>query len=163
MPINPKAQIFSIDFLLASILMVLIIAVLLQFGELNAYNMKEKSLMSELRLIAVSASHQIVSNNNFICQAKTSQGELIVNVYYLNCLDLKKISNINKESLGIPDNFNYSIYSSIPSLSTPLQPNGSQRNVYSIERIIVYSDGPVVKDGIKNLPVTNIFIKVWRS
>jgi hypothetical protein len=130
---NSKGQIFSVDFVLSMILIVLAIGTTLAFLELNAHALKEDEEMRELKAVGETASDLLVSNPEIVCRLVDNSNALID--YLPNCIP--NDGEITKEKLGIPDSFECEI--EIPGFagnnecdSTP-----ASENSYSVKREIV--------------------------
>lgn len=142
-----KGQLFSTDFLLALILVIFAIGFLVQAVELNAYNLKEKELDSELERIALTASNRLASSEKISCELVTSTGaSLSPKQYVLNCIDSSKAGSVTKTDLGIPA----SLKCKITAGSTTFtgcndSATGQEKNIKGIERKVAVHIGSLKK------------------
>ncbi len=84
-----KGQIFSLDFLVSMILVVLAFGILMQFFEVHAYALKEEQNRTELKKIGETAADLLVSSPAIVCEIVDNQTDPTnpVEVGYLNnCL-----------------------------------------------------------------------------
>lgn len=160
---DKKGQIFSLDFLLSIILVVLALGLILNTMELNVYNMKEEEMKRELRTIGETAADLLVSSPDIVCQLVDINDN---NIDYLrNCIP--KINaeayRIDLDDLSIPAGYNCKIENEAISagswqtkcITTPLP---DVDNIYSAERIIVLYSGtgsPIEKKKISKDKLEN--------
>jgi hypothetical protein len=139
-----KGQLFSLDLIIAVALVILALGLLYRQAELFQYFQKDDTMQAELYRIGLNASNQLVSNPSIACPLSGSGPTLD---YLPNCLP-KNQSLLNKASkinLGIPGNFDCYIstvshaigqYTGCKNL-----PPSNAKNVFSIERQVVFMNG----------------------
>jgi hypothetical protein len=143
-----KAQLLSMDLLIALIAVVFSIGLLVQFNETMIYSQKEKTLQKELEGIGKTASTMLIGNPEIICELVDSDAAQIG--YLENCIDSSRYADITTANLGIPAGYGFAVYSGNPL--APLIgniPNPAPPNIYSEKRIVVLSNGPVQKQGLE--------------
>lgn len=102
-----KGQIFSLDFLLSLMLIIVIIGILLNSLELKSYAVKQNFQKQYLYNLAYTASQRLVSSYELACELEDESGNKIDGFTLLNCINPNK--TITKEALGIPENFKCNI------------------------------------------------------
>ncbi|MDD5148771.1 MAG: hypothetical protein PHH08_04885 [Candidatus ainarchaeum sp.] len=131
-----KAQILSIDLLIALIAVVFSIGLLLQYSETMIYSQKEKYLQNELERAGKTASMLLVSNPEITCRLVDSGGATLD--YMQNCIDSSgNYSKLNMQALGIqPDRYGFAVYSSEIKIFGDDFPSPAPANVYSEKRVV---------------------------
>ena len=158
-----KGQIFSLDFLISLVAVILAIGLIIQFSELNVYNKKDNQLFDETKRVAETAGNLLVGNPDIACKLKTAAGSTISNLS--NCV---VVSAISKNSLGIPSGYSCKI-SGITVGDCPASSVPSGENFYSVSRKVVLG-GTVSKKDFDNcintptcaLPERDVVITVWK-
>jgi len=139
-----KGQIFSIDFVIAMILMIFFLGLLLNLGELQSYERKERRITYELESKTEAALITLTNSPNYSCKLDT-------NSFLAYSFDRNKIKNINhndlKNSIGLND-YNLSL------LFNPTNPNHIDEhnglNIYSIDINVLFCDGDISYQDINN-------------
>jgi len=118
-----KGQVFSLDFMISLIIIILGLGLVIQFAEVKSYDIKDEELFNELKRVGETAGNLIVSNPNTICELVDESGKKIG--YLNNCLtsifippgsgldesraiilrNLDKGKAILKKDIGISDNY----------------------------------------------------------
>lgn len=162
-----KGQIFSLDFLLALVIIIACIGLAIQAFELNAYHEKERYVIDELNLVGAMATEKFVTMESIACSVKDTGETEIPGFELVNCVDPSKVAEftrdafgfgvwtakVSKASLGIPDEYNCRAYivtpegivSLIPliqgcSIDPGLVIPETVKNVYSIQRKVFFYD-----------------------
>ena len=95
-----KGQIFSIDFIIAMILMIFFLGSLLSLGELQNYERKERRIIYELESKTEAALITLTNSPSYSCKLDT-------NSFLAYSVDINKIKNIKhndlKNSIGLND------------------------------------------------------------
>jgi len=133
-----RGQIFSIDFLIAMILMIFFLGLILSLGELQGYERKEERIRYELESKTESALISLVNSPDYACKLDT-------NSYLAYSFDYSKINLISqddlKKSLGLID-YNLSlILNGHIDVNHNDAHNGT--NVYAIDLNVLYCDSEV--------------------
>jgi len=133
-----KGQIFSIDFLIAMILMIFFLGLLLSLGELQGYERKEARIRYEIASKTEAAIISLVNSPQYACEMDT-------NSYLAYSLDISKINTMSndelKKSLGLLD-YNLSLLLDNLILSGHDDPlNG--KNIYAVDLDILYCNGNI--------------------
>ncbi|MDD5162821.1 MAG: hypothetical protein PHD95_01290 [Candidatus ainarchaeum sp.] len=174
-----KAQLLSMDLVIALIAVVFSIGLLIQFNETMIYSQKEKTLQNELEGIGKTASTMLVGNPSIICELVDSTIPPSQIGYLENCIDstgnYSKITATNLEIPTGPGQYDFAVYKAgakIAGTDLPISPNPVPADIYSEKRIVVISNGPVQKQGLEickgnsvgNCPMsqTELSIYVWR-
>lgn len=128
-----RGQIFSIDFLIAMILMIFFLGLILSLGELQGYERKEERIRYELASKTEAALISLINSPQFSC-------ELDNNSFLAYSLDFNKIDNIStknlKEAIGL-DGYNLSLsinYNQFPKHDEIL----TGKNIYVTDVKILY-------------------------
>jgi len=133
-----KGQIFSLDFIIAMILMVFFLGLLLSLGELQGYERKEKRILYELESKTEAALISLVNSPQFSCKLDT-------NSFLAYSFDIKKIDLITNEdlknSIGLLD-YNLSLFLDGTQV-TGHEDIHSGKNIYAIDVNILYCNGEV--------------------
>ena len=101
---NKKGQIFSVDFLISVIVIVLAIGLLLNFYELTVHAQVERNSANELKISSERAADLLVSNSEIVCELWSTETPAQRIMYLPNCL--VKANNgkaITKEKLGLTE------------------------------------------------------------
>ncbi len=93
---NEKGQIFSIDFLLSVVLVMLALALIFQYMELKAYSEKDVEMFEDVKEKALLASDLLTGSSELNC--KLDGG----NIALPNCIGNEKI---NAGKIGITEKF----------------------------------------------------------
>ncbi len=157
---DKKGQIFSLDFLLSIILVVLALGLILNFMELHEYNMKEEELRIGLNAVGETAADLLVSGPDIVCELVDTYNESTGKYYNINNPNVKRIGylancipkinavafRITKEDLAIPGGYKCKIDNAAiragelqTGCGDALQPDVD--NIYSAKRIIVLYSG----------------------
>lgn len=161
---NKKGQIFSLDFLLSLILVILAFGLVLNFIELHEYSMKEEELRYELKAIGEKAGDLLVSSPFIVCELY-DETETDFLAYLNNCLGkfrgditegetwgwwkVKGGKLIDKNTLGIPSDYGCEI--TLQGISF-----GSDENIVNY----CYGNPP---PGLENIYVTERTIVVYNG
>jgi uncharacterized protein (UPF0333 family) len=99
---DKKGQIFSVDFLISVIVIVLAIGLLLNFYELTVHAQAERNSADELKIASERAADLLVSSPELVCELVES-GDGTNHIMYLpNCLVTENSEKeITKEKLGL--------------------------------------------------------------
>jgi len=93
-----RGQVFSVDFLISVMVIVLAIGLLLNFYELSVHAQMESNLSSELRNVAERAADLLVYSPEFTCELWEDAGETSQRIMYIpNCLVKGDSGNSGKE------------------------------------------------------------------
>lgn len=137
--INEKGQIFSLDFVLSLVAVILAVAIIWQANELVFYDLKESQLQQELFFTAENAANIILSSPKSSCQLTNISGDPIKGYYMSNCIDIQKtlLEIPDKGFIGVPDGINcrIEVSATIPSLRTPV--SGCTESIPSDARNVV--------------------------
>ncbi|MFH1752131.1 MAG: hypothetical protein ABH821_04310 [archaeon] len=169
-----KGQIMSLDFVLSVVIIALVIGVIVQWQELNAYNLKDAEINNELKRIALNASELAVSSPAIVCEMQGAGGTSLR--YLNNCIDLEKIDLITKKDLGIPEDFECLIKTENGSETFTACDDTETKveNKFSFKREIVSITGVLSKEEFENcadkeiitncnLVEDNLIIEVWKE
>ncbi|MFH1256146.1 MAG: hypothetical protein V1494_02530 [Candidatus Diapherotrites archaeon] len=182
-----KGQIFSLDFILSMVLVMLALGLMFQFMEANAYSFKKAELDEELNAVGETAAYLLVTNPAITCDLVDASDLKIGELN--NCLARNNNLQITGEKLGLPTSFNYCLTSDgVPGDSihpssytdctaSSLPPSGV-KDVFSAKRkIIVYKPNGENKDSFpkselldcrinrncQKIYFRTLTLKVWRS
>jgi len=133
-----KGQIFSIDFIIAMILMIFFLGSLLSLGELQNYERKERRIIYELESKTEAALITLTNSPSYSCKLDT-------NSFLAYSFDLNKIKNINhddlKKSVGLND-YNLSLLLDHSFVLNHVDEHNGL-NIYSIDINILFCDGDI--------------------
>lgn len=161
-----KGQIFTLDFVISMVLVILAFGLVLNFMELNGYNMQEREMGAELKTMGDSAADILVSSPAIVCELGYYGSEIPRKwhriSYLMNCMMPRHSlapMRINRTilGLGIKDKNGKYIYGCHVSLSPAVNvPPGTvpleigtdncdsgaqtylgQKNYYSVKRKVV--------------------------
>lgn len=110
-----KGAIFSLDFLLSVVLVMLAVGLVMKTLELTTYSQKEEILNQELKKVAENTGNVFVSDPSINCNVTE------LSIKLMNCIDttvLPSITNWRKE-VGLPDDFDAAIVGLGPPASVP--------------------------------------------
>jgi len=165
-----KGQVFSLDFLISLILIVLAIGIIIQLSEINSYETKEKQVREELEMVGGTAKNLLLTSPSIVCGIADIRDNEIIG-YMNGCYCSKPI---NKEFLGLPEGYNCNI-SGNAGITTDCTDNPiNAKNVYSAEIKAVFAEGGttyITKDIYQNcingngcsLKEGTIKLKVWKA
>lgn len=170
-----NGQVFSLDFLLSIVLVLLAVGIIMQFLELKTYETKEFSQQQELERIGNTAAELLVSNPAIVCELKDVAGNTIGTLQ--NCLATTP-SLLKKENLGIPSSYSCNISASGTGVvinsdeCNSILDSSTQPNIFVSTRKIVFQQAgrQVQKSELQNcingagcsLKNGEITIKVWK-
>lgn len=143
---NSKAQVFSLDLLIAAGLVFLAMALVINSIESISFSNKSDFDLMELQYVALTASDRFVS----IAMPCEENG-----VKVLNCVATKNcLKTITKEKLGIPEGYSYLVEGEDKDCfaDASLGPE-NDKPLYSINRIYLNQDNEVKQ----------ITFKVWKT
>ena len=141
-----KAQLFSLDFVVAAAIIVLMIGVLLNFYDSTSTQEKETRDNAELNIIALNASTLLLENNNCIPTNAVSPGAQFSEQGYelYGCANVAGVTGFGdetKESLMIPQGFDCYIVTGIGEIPVnecdtdiPAEQVDSIKDVVVVER-----------------------------
>jgi len=141
---NKRGQIFTLDFILAFVLIILTIGFSINYFESSSLNISEQSIRNELKIAAKTASDTLTHSPIVICDlVNVTSGHID---YLPNCLSSDV--TISKRDLGIHSELNCSVEEIGSSFITFSQPgadewcdpnndSSSAKNVVSIDRKVV--------------------------
>jgi|SRR3989344_3125044 len=148
---NKNGQIFSVDFLISIMVVVLAIGLLLNFYELTVHAQTEQAVNDELRIAAEKASDLLVSNPEIICELYESSGAPSIPttfiMYLPNCIPAGNSPKaITKEKLGLSDEYGCELSGvGVSILRKPGcedDPVPSDRDIISVKRKIYVTAAP---------------------
>lgn len=148
-----KGQLFSLDFLVSLIVVMLAIGLVFQFSELQTYDLKDKMLFDETKRVAETASNMLVGNPAILCKL-VEEGTANQISYLSNCIDSSNPSALTKNNLGIPAAYNCNA-DGITITDCSSIPTSAAKNSYSVKRTILLHSGNLSKkdyDNCINLP-----------
>jgi hypothetical protein len=123
-----KGQIFSLDFLIAMILMIFFLGLILSLGELGGYERKEQRLQHELELNAEAALLTLSNSHQYGCTLDTNT----TLAYSINQKKVRDLTHVElKNSLGLND-YNLSVMLG-GTIIGPHDEGHFGRNVYALE------------------------------
>ncbi len=104
---NPKGQLFSVGFLLAMGLLILVLGVLMSYANRQAFELHRQQTDHEFNQVGQTATLFLTSNPALTCKlVANAQGNASLNMNINNCLDWTKLSALTpaqiKQELGIP-------------------------------------------------------------
>jgi len=138
-----KAQLLSLDLLIALVAIVFALGLLVQLSETRIYSQKEETMQKELESIGNTAAVRLVGNPDIICSLTSDSGTHIS--YLENCIDTAKI---NQPNLGIPQNYGFALFEKgnpNPIAGTAIPTAPAPKNVFAEKRIVVTHSGPLSK------------------
>jgi uncharacterized protein (UPF0333 family) len=149
---NTKGQLFSLDFVLSVIAVVVAIGLALQAYELSAYDSKESLLSQEMYFTAVNAAERLTASPAIACGVTDTSGNLIPGYTLVNCIDSTKVQGtITKAFLGIPSYFDCEITGlNVQECKPSASVISSERNIKTIQRFVYVSLGPVSKKALND-------------
>jgi len=151
-----KGQIFSLDFIIAAGVVLLALAVVINSIESVSFNSSTMFYQDELQYVAMTASDRFISS-----ASPCKYNEINVkNCVYLNSLWLPSVK-INKEKLGIPDEYSYTVEPAekrIYFTGTSIEP--ADKSIYAITRIYLESSNET--PDLSSLTDSTITFKVWK-
>ena len=140
-----KGQLFSIDFVIAMILMIFFLGSLLSLGELQSYERKERRITYELESKTETALITLTNSPNYSCKLDT-------NSFLAYSFDLNKIKNIThddlKKSIGLKD-YNLSLLLNNSLVQNHVDDHAGL-NIYSIDVEVLFCDGNISYQDINN-------------
>jgi len=133
-----KGQIFSIDFLIAMVLMVFFLGFLMNLGDLQSYEKKEAGIISELSDRGDAAAITLTNSIEFACKTDT-------NTFLAYSFDIKKVNIIVledlKERIGL---FDYNVSLALDGTALPDKDNPHDgKQIYSIDLSVLTCDGNI--------------------
>lgn len=156
---NENGQIFSIDFLLSVVLVMLALALVFQYMELKAYSEKDVEMFEDVKEKALLASDLLTGSNELNC--KLDGGNIVLP----NCIGNVQIT---ADEIGITERFGCFVQGlKVEGCETD---NSSEAKAYfTVERKIL--QGENVENEIWNcmrglecgLKEKNVKIKIWRK
>lgn len=128
-----KGQIFSIDFIIAMILMLVFLGGLMSIGEVQSYEKKEAQIRNNLKTKTEAALIVLTNSQEYGCTLDT--GETLA--YSLDSTKITSVPHIKlKEDLGLVD---YNLSLLIDGVVDPNHSeNSSSPNIYAAEINILY-------------------------
>lgn len=113
---NQKGQIFTLDFLISMVLVILALGLVIQFLELNEYNLQEQELRHELETVGSMAADLMVSSPEIVCELGYYENPMDMGSWYrisylMNCLThtaTEKVT-ISKSNLKLPEGYSCKI------------------------------------------------------
>jgi uncharacterized protein (UPF0333 family) len=168
-----KGQVFSLDFVVSIVLLVIVLSLAMQFLELKEVEAKEFLVQSELDAVGNTAAELLVNNPSLSCKLTNYTGTEEYGVLS-NCIR-ETSPTITKIELGISSSYNCLISTS-PSINFVTECTGNPvnaENVFSVARKIVVlpSGDKLPKNYLYNcikgdscvLVPTEVTIKVWKT
>jgi hypothetical protein len=167
--LNENGQIFSLDFLISLVVVIVCLAIVLQVFELTSYDAKQQQVAREVMVIGELASERLVTDERVLCQVSDGFNPL-PGFELVNCLDTNRLTALNKGLIGIPASFSCNVAGVTLSGCTDGSPPNTAQNVFEIERRVILSSGPITKASLSAcidgaacaLNDTNITVTVWR-
>src|SRR3989338_7711652 len=167
-----KAQVLSLDLLLALIIIVFGLGLLIQSTETRIYSQKQELAQNELETIGKNASMLLAGSPQITCPLTSTDSSIITHLP--NCIDLSKV---NSASLGIPSGYAFGVFYSTTQIllagTAITQGANAPANVFAEQRAVVTYSGPVPKSeleicmgtasGTCGLVPKAITISVWRQ
>ncbi len=168
-----KAQLFSIDFLIAATLIVVIIGATLNFYEITSNSAKESNTRTELTIIGLTATQVLLKKHE--CELENNFKNQGYEVY--GCSKLEESTKIKKDELMIPSEVKCRIEVDGVLLNEGEADNKctddptSAFDVVSIERKFVQKTSEYTKQEYQNCvegkscneTIKTLNLKIWRE
>ena len=133
-----KGQFFSIDFLIAMVLMISFLGGVLSLGELQSYEKKENGIISELYDRSDAAAITLTNSPEFACKTDT-------NTFLAFSFDIAKINSMTsvelKEKIGLVD-YNVSLTLDTVAIDPKIELHDGKQ-IHAIDLIVLTCDGEV--------------------
>jgi hypothetical protein len=172
---KPNGQLLSLDFLLAIGLVILALGVSLKFSHQAVFEWQEQQERNELEKRGENAVLLLMSNPENTCEIKDTGGNGL-GEHVNNCVNSATPSPITKETVGLPEEWDYSILNETTGgtwiAGNPSIPSGTP-NVFSadVKAILSDSDGMITKAGLYSclkksgctLEEKTIRVMIWKD
>jgi len=158
-----KGQLFALDFLMSTILVLLAVALLLRGIELTQYNEQEQRIFFELKSTANNASDLLVGNPQINCELEDAKFKL------MNCVDTAIFDGLNigqvRQALGIPPKYGFTVDSTDSRFKKVKSGTQSTKDFFEVKRKVMLSPG-VINRTVYNTTFRNtnpavISVRVW--
>jgi len=140
-----KGQIFSIDFLIAMILMIFFLGLLLSLGEIGSYERKEQRIRYELESKTQAALIALTNSPQYNCKLDTGS-------YLAYSFDSSKFNGITNDDLkkyvGL-DDYNLSLFLDGVKVTNHNEDHIS-KNIYSVDVKVLFCTGDINYTDIQN-------------
>lgn len=169
MKVNRKGQVFSLDFVLSLVVVIVLLALLFQVFEVTAYEAKQQQVQKELMVVGELASERLVTDESIACRLVDDNNIALPGYELVNCINTARLSTLNKGLIGIPNDFNCHVDGLSLTGCTDGVPPTQVRDVFEIERRVILSATDFNKTVFNNcvdglacpLTDTNITLRVW--
>lgn len=169
MKANNKGQVFSLDFLISLVVVVVCLGLLIQVFELTSYSAKQQQTFREVMVIGELASERLVTDEAVLCRL-TDGAAVLPGFELVNCLNTTRLAALNKGLIGIPADFYCNVAGVSLSGCADGTPPANARNVFEVERRVIVSATDINKAAFSQCidgggcpyTDTNITVTVWR-